>query len=133
MPIGIPVVAVQHLRFEKPKVTILASVRRGAERDEAALEMETPMMRPTMSIAVLLASIALTTTVAAKTSISNLAQPELPCPATQQTEGSSAAALEPSLVVSPVLIPTTTPVKPSTRAARSRWKALLPGSIKSSG
>lgn len=89
------------------------------------------MPRTTMYIAVLLVSAALATPVAAKTSIAGLAQPELPCPSTQQAENGSAAAIEPSLVVTPVLVPTL-PTKPNTRAARSRWKALLPGSIKSS-
>lgn len=90
------------------------------------------MTHTTKFLAVLLASIALSTPVVAKTSISSLAQAELPCPGAQQAESGNAAALEPSLVVTPVLMPAT-PAKPNTRAARSRWKALLPGSIKSSG
>lgn len=90
------------------------------------------MMRTTTYLALLLASITFSIPVVAKTSISSLAQPELPCPGAQPAEGGNAAALEPILVVTPALMPAT-PAKPNTRAARSRWKALLPGSIKSSG
>lgn len=86
------------------------------------------MTRTTMYIAVLLASVTLTTPVAAKTSISSLAQPEPPCPGALADSGGGAAGL----AVTPVVLPTI-PAKPNTRAARSRWKALLPGSIKSSG
>ena len=67
--------------------------------------------------------------VAAKTSISSLQQNEMPCPVNNaDTVIGGVGAPTPAAAESAV---TTAPVKVSNRSARQRWKALLPGTMKS--
>ena len=65
----------------------------------------------------------------AKTSISSLQQNEMPCPVNNtETAVSGVGAPTPGAAQSAV---TATPGKVSNRSARQRWKALLPGTLKS--
>ena len=67
--------------------------------------------------------------VTAKTSISSLQQNEMPCPVNNaEPDASGVGASTPVIAPAPV---TTSPVKLSNRSARQRWKALLPGTLKS--
>ncbi|HRG15146.1 MAG TPA: hypothetical protein PLB00_04075 [Pseudomonadota bacterium] len=88
------------------------------------------MFRPALSFLIALSALLVSATVTAKTSVSSLQQPELPCPANRNDAGDlgEAATIAPA---------TTTPGSSAvtksgaSKASRQRWKALLPGTLKS--
>ena len=85
------------------------------------------MFRPALSFLIALSALLASTTLAAKTSVSSLQQPELPCPANRSDaieSGAPASATAPA-AATPVIS------RGASKAARQRWKALLPGTLKS--
>ncbi|MBL0028808.1 MAG: hypothetical protein IPO95_06995 [Rhodanobacteraceae bacterium] len=87
------------------------------------------MFRPALSFVFASLALLASATVVAKTSVSSLQQSELPCPsnrsdAVELGEPAAAAATAPA-------VGNTVVTKPSNKAARQRWKALLPGTLKS--
>lgn len=87
------------------------------------------MSRPALSFLIALSALLVSATVTAKTSVSSLQQPELPCPANRNDANDlgDAAAVAPAATT-----PSSSSVtKSSNKAARQRWKALLPGTLKS--
>jgi hypothetical protein len=87
------------------------------------------MFRPALSFLIALSALLVSATVTAKTSVSSLQQPELPCP-TNRTDAADlgdAASIAPATTTSGSSAVT----KSSNKAARQRWKALLPGTLKS--
>lgn len=86
------------------------------------------MFRPALSFLIALSALLASTTLAAKTSVSSLQQPELPCPANRGDaieSGASAAGANAPASATPVIS------RGANKAARQRWKALLPGTLKS--
>lgn len=85
------------------------------------------MFRPALLVFALVA-LSASASVAAKTSISSLQQNEMPCPANSAEASVGGGASTPA--ASPAAV-SSTPTKISNRSARQRWKALLPGTLKS--
>lgn len=87
------------------------------------------MVRPALSF-VFFAALAASAAVSAKTSIPSLQANEMPCPANSVEAPATGAP-----AISPTATPATNDAAASTRsesrAARQRWKALLPGTLKS--
>lgn len=87
------------------------------------------MFRPALSFLIALCALLASATVAAKTSISSLQPAELPCPANRSEGlGSGSAATTPSTSSTGG---ETVITRSGSKAARQRWKALLPGTLKS--
>jgi hypothetical protein len=87
------------------------------------------MFRPALSI-VFVAALAASAAVGAKTSIPSLQQNEIPCPA-NNVETSSAGAPASAAPTAPAAAESTATTRSDSRAARQRWKALVPGTLKS--
>lgn len=87
------------------------------------------MFRPALSF-VFLAALAASAAVSAKTSIPSLQANEMPCPA-NSNEAPTAGAPATSAPTTPASNEATVSPRSESRAARQRWKALLPGTLKS--
>lgn len=87
------------------------------------------MFRPAPSLLIALCALLASATVAAKTSVASLQPAELPCPS-NRSEGLGTDAPASAPTTSSTTGETTLP-RSGAKAARQRWKALLPGTLKS--
>ncbi|MBK6434902.1 MAG: hypothetical protein IPF83_02875 [Rhodanobacteraceae bacterium] len=86
------------------------------------------MFRPALSFVFALIALLVSATAVARTSVSGLQQSELPCPSNR----SDAPDLgEPAATAAAPAVSGTAGSKPSNKATRQRWKALLPGTLTS--
>lgn len=89
------------------------------------------MFRPALSFLIALSALLVSATVTAKTSVSSLQQSELPCPANRDDarDLGETATIPPATTSSGGSSAATK--SGANKASRQRWKALLPGTLKS--
>ncbi|MBK7144555.1 MAG: hypothetical protein IPH76_04885 [Xanthomonadales bacterium] len=86
------------------------------------------MSRPVLMFALALILASAGTDVSARTSVPEAEQTETPCPDASAGDAGLATPAAPQAAPAAGEVPA---AKPSNRAARQRWKALLPGSLRS--